>query len=125
MFAAICFLLFAASLGLLMGIEEARGFIFGNLVTTLGGHVTFAAIGWVTLAICAASYLPEGDSGQRILRQNKGGDEAVDLRRLEAAQPRSPSAGCSLEVAEVSGDWSAWEQYQMASFQLPHGSTTF
>jgi len=56
MFAAICFLLLAASLGLLMGIEEARGFIFGNLVTTLGGHVTFAAIGWMTLAICAASY---------------------------------------------------------------------
>jgi len=56
MFAAICFLLLAASLGLLMGIEETRGFIFGNLVTTLGGHLTFAAIGWVTLTICAASY---------------------------------------------------------------------
>jgi hypothetical protein len=56
MFAATCFLLLAGSLGLLMGIEEARGFVFGNLVMTLGAHVTFAAIGWVTLAICAASY---------------------------------------------------------------------
>jgi hypothetical protein len=56
MFAAICFLLLAALLGLLMGIEEARGFFFGNLVTSLGGHITFAAIGWVTLTICAASY---------------------------------------------------------------------
>jgi len=58
MFAAICFLLFAASLGLLMGIEEARGFIFGNLVTTLGGHVTFAAIGWVTLAATSYRFIP-------------------------------------------------------------------
>ena len=56
MFAAICFLLAAASLGLLAGIEEVHGFIFGNLVTTLGGHLTFAAIGWMTLTICAASY---------------------------------------------------------------------
>lgn len=56
MFAAICFLLLAASLGVMMGIEEAHHFIFGNLVTTLGGHVTFAAIGWVTLVICAASF---------------------------------------------------------------------
>ena len=56
MFAAICFLLLAGSIGLLMGIEEARGFVFGNLVVTLGAHVTFAAIGWVTLTICAASY---------------------------------------------------------------------
>lgn len=56
MFAAICFLLLAASLGLFMGIEETRGFLLGNLVTSLGGHITFAAIGWVTLTICAASY---------------------------------------------------------------------
>jgi hypothetical protein len=56
MFAAICFLLLAGSIGLLMGIEEARGFVFGNLVMTVGAHVTFGAIGWVTLTICAASY---------------------------------------------------------------------
>jgi hypothetical protein len=56
MFAAICFLVLAASLGLLMGIEEAHGFIFGNLITSLEGHVAYAGIGWVTLAICTASY---------------------------------------------------------------------
>lgn len=39
-----------------MGIEETRGFLLGNLVTSLGCHVTFAVIGWVTLTICAASY---------------------------------------------------------------------
>jgi hypothetical protein len=56
MFAAICFLLLAGSMGLLMGVEEARGFFFGNLPMALGAHVTFGAIGWVTLTICAASY---------------------------------------------------------------------
>ncbi|MBV8358143.1 MAG: hypothetical protein JO189_09445 [Deltaproteobacteria bacterium] len=56
MFAAIGFLVLAASLGLLMGIEEVRGFVLGNLVTSLDCHVTFAAIGWVTLTICAASH---------------------------------------------------------------------
>ena len=56
MFVAIGFLILAALLGLLMGIEEAHGFVLGNLVTSLGCHVTFAAIGWVTLAICAASH---------------------------------------------------------------------
>jgi hypothetical protein len=58
MFAAIGFLVLAASLGLGMGMgmEEAYGFVIGNLVTLLGCHVTFAAIGWVTLTICAASH---------------------------------------------------------------------
>jgi hypothetical protein len=56
MFAAICFLLLAASLGVLMGIEEMSGFFWDNLVTNLEGHVSFAAIGWMTLTICAASY---------------------------------------------------------------------
>ncbi len=56
MFAAICFLVLAASLGLLMGIEEVRGFFLGDLVATLDSHVTFAAIGWMTLTICAASH---------------------------------------------------------------------
>ncbi len=56
MFASTCFLLLAALLGLLMGIEEANGFIFSNLPATLEAHVTLAAVGWVTLTICAASY---------------------------------------------------------------------
>jgi hypothetical protein len=56
MFAAIGFLILAAALGLGMGMEETYGFVVGNLVTLLGCHVTFAAIGWVTLTICAASH---------------------------------------------------------------------
>ena len=56
MFGAICFLLVAAALGLLMGLEEVHGFLWGNLVASLGGHATFAAIGWMTLTICAAAY---------------------------------------------------------------------
>jgi hypothetical protein len=56
MFASIGFLMLAAMLGLTMGLEEAYGFVAGNLVTLLGCHVTFAAIGWVTLSICAASH---------------------------------------------------------------------
>ncbi len=56
MFAAICFLLLTAALGLLMGIEEARGFFWSDIVRSLGAHVVFAAVGWVTLTICAASY---------------------------------------------------------------------
>jgi len=56
MFASTCLLVLAALLGLLMGIEEANGFIFSNLPATLGAHVTLAAVGWVTLTICAASY---------------------------------------------------------------------
>ena len=55
-FAATCCLLIAASLGLLMGLEESRGFVFGDAVTTLGSHVIFAAIGWMTLTICSLSY---------------------------------------------------------------------
>ncbi|MGH7907496.1 MAG: hypothetical protein ACREP6_12810 [Candidatus Binataceae bacterium] len=56
MFLAICCLLCAGALGLTMGLEEAYGFMWGDLPRMLGAHVVFAAIGWVTLTICAASY---------------------------------------------------------------------
>lgn len=56
MLCATCFLLLAALLGLLMGIEEAQGFFWGDVVESLGAHVVFAVVGWVTLTICAASY---------------------------------------------------------------------
>ncbi len=56
MFLAVCYLLCAAVLGLLMGVGEAYGFAWGDLQRMLGAHVVFAAIGWVTLTICAASY---------------------------------------------------------------------
>jgi hypothetical protein len=57
-FAAIGFLVLAASLGLLMGVEEAHRFVLGDLATSLGCHVTFAAIGWMALTICAVSHRP-------------------------------------------------------------------
>ena len=56
MFLSICYLLCAAVLGLAMGLAETYGFAWGNLPRMLGAHVVFAAIGWVTLTICAASY---------------------------------------------------------------------
>jgi hypothetical protein len=56
MFFSICFLLCAGALGLSMGIEEAYGFVWANLPRMLGAHIIFAALGWVTLTICAASY---------------------------------------------------------------------
>ncbi len=43
-------------LGLVMGLGEAYGYTWGDLRRMLGAHVVFAAIGWVTLTICAASY---------------------------------------------------------------------
>lgn len=56
MFAAICFLLAAATLGLMLAIDKSHGFMGGSLLTNLGAHVALAAVGWVTLAICAVSY---------------------------------------------------------------------
>lgn len=56
MFGAICFLLAAGMLGTLLAIDKSRNFMGGSLLTNLGGHIALAAIGWVTLAICAVSY---------------------------------------------------------------------
>jgi len=56
MFLSICYLLCAATLGLLMGLGETYGFVWTGLLRMLDAHVAFAAIGWVTLTICAASY---------------------------------------------------------------------
>ncbi len=56
MFGAICFLFAAATLGLLLAIDKNYSFMGGSLLTNLGAHVALAALGWVTLAICAVSY---------------------------------------------------------------------
>ncbi len=56
MFGAICFLLAAATLGLLLAIDKSYGFMGGSLLTNLGAHAALAGAGWVTLAICAVSY---------------------------------------------------------------------
>ncbi len=56
MFGAICFLLAAGTLGLLLAMDKSYDFMGGNLLSNLGAHIALAAIGWVTLAICAVSY---------------------------------------------------------------------
>jgi hypothetical protein len=56
MFGAICFLLAAGTLGVLLAMDKSYDFMGGALLTNLGAHVALAAVGWVTLAICAVSY---------------------------------------------------------------------
>ncbi|HEY6395749.1 MAG TPA: hypothetical protein VIX12_10055 [Candidatus Binataceae bacterium] len=56
MMIAILFLLTAAVLGLLMALDKTFNFLPGSVLTNIAGHADFAAIGWVTLTICAASY---------------------------------------------------------------------
>lgn len=56
MFGAICFLLAAGTLGVLLAMDKSYDFMGGSLLTNLGAHVALAGIGWVTLAICAVSY---------------------------------------------------------------------
>jgi len=54
MFGAICFLLATGTLGTLLAMDKSYDFMGGSLLTNLG--VALAAVGWVTLAICAVSY---------------------------------------------------------------------
>ncbi|MFZ0658595.1 MAG: hypothetical protein WAM05_07740 [Candidatus Binataceae bacterium] len=53
---AIGFLLIAAALGAILGIDKTYDFLGGNVLTNLSAHVHLAAVGWVTMAICAVSY---------------------------------------------------------------------
>ncbi len=50
------FLLAAAVLGLLLGLDKTFNFLGGNLITNLASHAHLAALGWVSLTICAVSY---------------------------------------------------------------------
>jgi hypothetical protein len=56
MLLALCFLLGAAMLGFLLALDKSRGFMGGNVISNLASHAHLAALGWVTLAICAVSY---------------------------------------------------------------------
>lgn len=56
MFLSICFLLIAATIGFLLALDKNYNFLGGDVLTNLASHVHFAAIGWVTLTICAVSY---------------------------------------------------------------------
>lgn len=56
MFLGVCFLVLAAAIGLTLGIDKTYDFLGGSVLTNLASHVHFAALGWVTLTICAVSY---------------------------------------------------------------------
>lgn len=56
LFLAICFLFVAASIGFMLALDKDWNFIGGSTITNLASHAHFAAIGWVTIAICAVSY---------------------------------------------------------------------
>ena len=56
MFLGVCFLVLAAAIGLILGLDKTYNFLGGSVLTNLAGHVDFAAFGWVTLTICAVSY---------------------------------------------------------------------
>jgi len=56
MLLAIGFLVIAATLGTILGIDKTYDFLGGNVLTNISGHAHLAAVGWVTMAICAVSY---------------------------------------------------------------------
>ncbi len=56
MFLSVCFLVIAAALGFTLALDKSYGFLGGTLITNLASHAHFAAVGWVTLTICAVSY---------------------------------------------------------------------
>ena len=56
MFMGVCFLVLAAAIGLTLGLDKTYDFLPGSVLTNLSSHVHFAALGWVTLTICAVSY---------------------------------------------------------------------
>jgi hypothetical protein len=56
MFLSICLFIVAGSLGFILALDKTYDFLGGDVLTNLSGHVHFAALGWVTLTICAVSY---------------------------------------------------------------------
>jgi hypothetical protein len=56
MFLSICFLIAAALLGTLLGLDKSYDFLGGSVLTNLAAHLHLAAVGWVTVSICAVSY---------------------------------------------------------------------
>jgi hypothetical protein len=56
MFLAILHLLVAAGLGVVLALDKTFGLLGGSVVTNVAGHAHLAALGWVTLTVCAVSY---------------------------------------------------------------------
>jgi hypothetical protein len=53
---AVLFLLVAAGLGVALALDKTFGFLGGSVLTNVAGHAHLAALGWVTLTVCAISY---------------------------------------------------------------------
>ncbi len=53
---AIGFFVLAALLGTLLALDKTYPLMGGSLLTNLGAHVQLAALGWVSLMICALSF---------------------------------------------------------------------
>ncbi|MBI2963339.1 MAG: hypothetical protein HYY35_06240 [Deltaproteobacteria bacterium] len=53
---AVVFLLAAAVLGLVLALDKSFGLLGGSVLTNLASHAHLAALGWVTMTICAVSY---------------------------------------------------------------------
>ena len=45
-----------AETGMLLAVDKTFGFLHGSVITNLAGHAHLAALGWVSLTICAVSY---------------------------------------------------------------------
>ncbi len=56
MLLSILYLVVAAVLGLLLALDKTFGFLHGSVITNLAAHAHLAALGWVSLTICAVSY---------------------------------------------------------------------
>lgn len=56
MLLALCFLIVAATLGFMLALDKNYGFMAGSVISNLASHAHLAALGWVTLTICAVSY---------------------------------------------------------------------
>jgi hypothetical protein len=56
MLLAVLYLLIAAGLGVALALDKTFGFLGGSVLTNVAGHAHLAALGWVTLTICAVSY---------------------------------------------------------------------
>ena len=56
MLLSILYLVAAAVLGLLLALDKTFGFLHGSVLTNLAAHAHLAALGWVSLTICAVSY---------------------------------------------------------------------
>ncbi|MGH8011836.1 MAG: hypothetical protein ACREQ4_04980 [Candidatus Binataceae bacterium] len=52
----ILMLLTAACVGFTLALDKTLNFLGGNVITNLAGHAHIAALGWVTLTICAVTY---------------------------------------------------------------------